>query len=662
MKRIYFKVFCLFVLLLMVVPVFAQVKINSETVQEWSDDFFTQSLEEKRLSGAVITVVKDNKIIFSNGYGYADYAAKTLIDPDATVFMIGSITKTFTATAFAQLLDRGLIDSLDDPANKYLKRDTLPNVDGKEITLKQLITHTAGFGNITFHLSNDGDVEYPLSAKEITSRRPPIVRHPGGRPVYSNYSTTMIGVIMEDITGQSLDKYFKDNIFTPLGMTNSELNMSSHPSKNQAVPYGFYPNGTAGVIPYYNIHPFFSAVGAVTSTGEDMAKYMMAQLEEGSGTGSPLKISPETFNLLHGRLVGNHSETQGFGMVFMVDDWAGERTYGHGGDYPGFHSIMWMLPERNTAIFISLLAEGPDSSFIEGMFGSERMTPNTDSPVEAPLTNVGSIAEFLIHFIGPDYAAKDNERLDVDDLVGSYRHEYRAYGTMEEILDMFSGYEAVATVEKLGENEILINGELSYTQVAKGVFWNSELESYRSGQFGDSALMVFSRDSDEERYFVTPRFTVDPFVQVGTFDNPQFYNQLLIIGLLLSLSGLLALAWKSSTRLSEKYAKRIAVFLPFLIISIPLSLLIGYPEGESVSTHLLLGNSSHYIVAAVLSNLLLVLTLVQIFFTYKAWRTRFWGKGLRAFLSRIHISLVAFGGILAVMAYIFYNFIGINLP
>jgi CubicO group peptidase (beta-lactamase class C family) len=68
-------------------------------------------------------------------------------------------------------------------------------VDGKDITLRQLITHTAGFGNITFHISTDEDLEYPLSAEEIRSRRPPIVRKPGGRFVNSNYSTTMIGVI-----------------------------------------------------------------------------------------------------------------------------------------------------------------------------------------------------------------------------------------------------------------------------------------------------------------------------------------------------------------------------------------------------------------------------------------------------------------------------------
>jgi CubicO group peptidase (beta-lactamase class C family) len=656
------KFLSLAMLLLMTSTAVAQVEINRETVKEWADDFFSQSLAEKRLSGAVISVVKDGELIFSKGYGYADYAAKTLIDPNKTRFMIGSTSKTFTATAFAQLMDRGLIDSLDDPANKYLKRDTLPKVDGKEITLRQLITHTAGFGNITFHISNDKDLEYPLSAEEITSRRPPIVRKPGGRFVYSNYSTTIIGVIVEDITGQALNEYFQENIFDPLGMSNTELNMSTRPSENQAKPYVFYPNGEAEAVDYYNIHPFFSAVGAITSTAEDMAKYMLAQMEEGRGETSPLKISPETFKKLHGRLVSNHPDTQGFGMIFMTETWGKERGYGHGGDYPGFHSIMWMLPEKNVALFFSLMAEYPGPPVMEGIMGSERMTPDPDHPVGDPITNVGTAAEFLIHFLGPDIPLRDEGRLNVDDLVGSYRHEYRAYGSMEEILDMFNGLEGVATVEKARENEILINGRGPYAQVGKGVFWNADLESSRSGSFGQSAIFAFSWDEDEKRYFATPRFAIDPFVQLGTFDNPRFYDRLLMIGLILALTGLLAVAWKKPQQNSEKWARRGAIVLPFLIIAVPLSLLVGYPQGESVASHLMLGNYSRYIVAGILSNLLFLMTLAQIYFAYKAWKGRYWGDGTRAAVTRIHASLIAIAALLATIAYWFYNFVGFNLP
>ena len=268
----------------------------------------------------------------------------------------------------------------------------------------------------------------------------------------------------------------------------------------------------------------------------------------------------------------------------------------------------------------------------------------------------------MIHFIGPDSPVNTDERFDTDTLVGNYRHEYRAYGTMEEVLDLFNGYEGVTTVEKLGEDEILINGEWPYTQVAKGIFWNSDLESSKSGQFTNSALMVFTWDPDEAKYYLTPRFTVDPFLQVGMFENPRFYTNLLIVGLILALTGLMAFAWRKSSNKAQRYARIIAVSLPFLILAVPLVLLIGYPEGESVSTHLLLGNSSRYIAAAVLSNILLVLTVVLFVLSILSWRKRFRGSGIRAVLSRIHLSLITLGGILATTAYLFINFIGWHLP
>ena len=659
-------IFCRFLwfisLPLMVSPALAQVDINSQTVKAWADDFFAQSLAEKSMSGAIMSVVKDGEVIFSQGYGYADYVAKTPVDPGKTRFMIGSTTKTFTATAFAQLMEQGLIDSLDDPANKYLKRDRLPKVDGKDITLRQLITHTAGYGNITFHLSNDKELDYPLSAEEVVRRRPPIVRKPGGRFVYSNYSTTLIGIIVEDITGQPLDDYIQENIFDPLGMSNSELNISTSPSENQAKSYVFYPNGEAEAVQYFNIHPFFSAVGAITTTAEDMAKYMIAQLDEGRGETSPLKISPEIFQLLHGRMASNHPDTQGFGMIFMTDTWGTVKGYGHGGDYPGFHSIMWMLPDQNVGIFFSLMAEYPSPPIMEGIMGSERLTSDPDHPVGVPIQNVGTFAEFLTHFLGPDIPAQDSGRLDIGDLVGSYHHEYRAYNSMEKILDMLNGPEGVTTVEAAGDNEIIINGKGPYVQVGKGVFWNDDLESSRYGSFGQSALWAFSWDGDEKRYFMTPRFAIDPFVKVSTFDNPRFYDKLLVIGLLFSLTGLFAFVWKRSTQAGEQYAKRMAIILPIVIIAIPFSLVVGYGEGESLVSHLLLGDKSHYIVASILSNILFLMTLALIYFTYHAWKGPFWGDGVRAVMTRIHMSLIAMAAFLATTTFWFYNFVGFNIP
>jgi CubicO group peptidase (beta-lactamase class C family) len=138
-------------------PVLAQAtaELTPAAVEAWADDLFGKAQQGKRFSGAVVSFVQDGEIAFSKGYGYADYVAGTPVDPATTTFRVGSITKTFTATAIAQLIDQGLIGSLDDAANQYLKRLRLPAPGGKEITLKQLITHTAGFENRVFNIATD---------------------------------------------------------------------------------------------------------------------------------------------------------------------------------------------------------------------------------------------------------------------------------------------------------------------------------------------------------------------------------------------------------------------------------------------------------------------------------------------------------------------------
>ena len=118
---------CILGLILTCSNTLAGPEMNAGEVELWATGLVGPSIEEKRLSGAVVTYVKDGEIRFSRGYGYADYLKKIPVDPETTGFRIGSNTKTFTATAIAQLMDKGIITSLDDPANKYLKRIQLPS-------------------------------------------------------------------------------------------------------------------------------------------------------------------------------------------------------------------------------------------------------------------------------------------------------------------------------------------------------------------------------------------------------------------------------------------------------------------------------------------------------------------------------------------------------
>jgi len=174
---------------------------TAAAVEAWADALFDEALQRKRMSGAVLTMVQGGEIVLSKGFGFADYGAGTAVDPDETRFRIGSTTKTFTAMAIAQLMDQGLIDSLDDPANDYLKRLQLPSPDGVEITLKHLITHSAGFENRVYNIGSDREYDLPLSPAVIDRYEPAIINAPGQYSSYNNYGTTVLGLVVEDVSG-----------------------------------------------------------------------------------------------------------------------------------------------------------------------------------------------------------------------------------------------------------------------------------------------------------------------------------------------------------------------------------------------------------------------------------------------------------------------------
>lgn len=131
----------------------SQNDLNQVDVDAWLDGFMPYALEQGDIAGAVVVVVRDGRVLTQRGFGYADIAARTVVDPETTLFRAGSISKLFTWTAVMQLVEQGRID-LDADINRYLDFQ-IPPYHGEPITMRQVMTHTAGFeeafkGGITF--------------------------------------------------------------------------------------------------------------------------------------------------------------------------------------------------------------------------------------------------------------------------------------------------------------------------------------------------------------------------------------------------------------------------------------------------------------------------------------------------------------------------------
>ncbi len=185
--------------------------LTKEDTEAWLDGFFPFALQRGDVAGAVVVVVKDGNILLQKGYGFADVAERKPVDPERTLFRAGSVSKLFVWTAVMQLVEQGKLD-LDADINSYLDLKFPPR-DGKSISLRHLMTHTAGFDEAVRGLimSNPQDLQ-PLG-DTLKRFLPPLVTTPGSTPAYSNYGTTVAAYIVQRVSGESFDDYIERHIF-----------------------------------------------------------------------------------------------------------------------------------------------------------------------------------------------------------------------------------------------------------------------------------------------------------------------------------------------------------------------------------------------------------------------------------------------------------------
>jgi len=625
-------------------------------VEAWSDDLFDRAQQGKRYSGAVVSFVRDGEIAFSKGYGYADYAAGTPVDPAATTFRIGSITKTFTATAIAQLIDQGLIASLDDPANQYLKRLQLPSPGGKAITLRQLITHTAGFESRVFNIATDKTLNLPLSAEDIQWFMPEVVNDPGRYASYNNFGTAVLGIMVEDVTGVPIARYFEQHIFAPLGMDHSILNMTPDPTPGLGVSYGFTPDGEAILTQHRSIHPFYAPVGGVNATAGDMARFMIAHLDAGKTSADPL-MSPEAFALMHQRLAGNHGLSSGFGMIFFIWDWNGQKMIVHGGDWPGTHSGMVLFPELNAGIFFSLMADYPEVPILESIIGSERLKPVEGVTVEAPISNAGVIVDFLTHFLGPARAPRQAgfKPGNPAEYAGDYVGQSAAHTTMDIMLNLTNPFSTVRVNPAEGGG-LIINGKGPYEEIAPDVFWSDRVQMPLDGFFLDSPLYAFSRDEQGNVDYLSPQIGFDAWVKKGALGVPSNYLVVWVVLLLFLLSGLLCLFYPKVP--ANRAAKWLPPVISGLLVAMPLVLLTGYAEDDSLLNQVFFGHGARFVWFAVLADLVAILSVLGGWFAIRAWKDHYWQGRRLAWVLRVHYTLLGLAALLLIPVFNYLNLLG----
>jgi CubicO group peptidase (beta-lactamase class C family) len=351
-------------------------------------------LQKQDIAGAVIAVVKDGKVMFAKGYGFADIEKQKPVSPSDTLFRPGSISKLFTWTSVMQLVEQGKLD-LDRDVNDYLDFK-IPPAFGKPITLRNIMTHTPGFEETAKSLFVPTAADMRPLDEYIKEHTPARIFPPGTIPAYSNYATAMAGYIVQRVSGKPFEQYAADNILNPLGM--------HHTTFVQPLPPDLQPLMSKGYLRASQPAKSFEFVqafpaGSVSTSGLDMCNFMIAHLQDGQ-FGDVRILKPETAKLMHARQWGYDPRLDAMALGFYEESKNGHRIIGHGGDTVYFHSNLHLILDQNVGFFISVNSAGKDEGsvdlFQKFMDRYFPFTPPAGEKIANPKEDAQRVAGFYI--------------------------------------------------------------------------------------------------------------------------------------------------------------------------------------------------------------------------------------------------------------------------
>ncbi len=309
------------------------------------DAFLEEKHRSLRLPGLAAAIVQDGRIVHLRTVGNA--APGRAMTPQ-TPLVIGSLSKSFTALAVMQLVERGAL-ALDDPIQCYLPWFAIADKEASaHITLRHLLTHTSGFSRYVGRdlLSRRKGSSLEAAARALRTVR--LVHMPGSRYEYSNTNYMLLGLLIEVASGESYPDYIQRHIFGPLGMRHSHTSEASALADGLSCGYRWW----FGLpVPFHApyLQEALPAAFLASSAG-DMARWLIAHLNGGEADGVSI-LSPGGIAALHRAQVPTGKETMA-AMGWRVEQHSGETMVRHGGEVSNFRADMLLVPDHKLGVVI----------------------------------------------------------------------------------------------------------------------------------------------------------------------------------------------------------------------------------------------------------------------------------------------------------------------
>ncbi len=357
-------IFLITIMSLSVITMSAQEAKIAEDMKNFKT-LYEQELKQNGVVGSSFVFLRDNKVIAEDFYGSANLAKNQPVDKD-TIYHWASNTKPFTGIAIMQLRDRGLL-KLDDPVTKYLPElRAVHNPFGSmdDITIRHLMTHSAGFRNGTWPWSTGKDWEpfEPTEYSQLVAMLPytEIKFKPGSKFSYSNPAIIFLGKIIEKLSGDDYEVYIDKNIFKPLEMYRSYFDATPyHLLKYRSHSY-YIDNGKRTEGRFDANTGITVSNSGLNSPLPDMIKYLnflvgdtkKQEIYDGVLKRSTLEEMWQPQVKTEADANGNKGFTTDIGLIFFLDKTLGPTHLGHGGDQNGFISYIDFDPSKREASII----------------------------------------------------------------------------------------------------------------------------------------------------------------------------------------------------------------------------------------------------------------------------------------------------------------------
>lgn len=324
-------------------------------VEAFLDGVMAATLDAYHIAGGTVSVVRDGRLLFAKGYGYADVEQRTRVGAERTLFRIGSISKVFVWTAVMQLVEQGKLD-LNADVNTYLTDFKIPATYPQPVTLASLMTHSPGFEEHVVGLfGRDSSTLRPLG-EILATELPARVRRPGEVSSYSNHGTGIAAYIVGRVSGERWDDYVERHILAPLAMASTTFGQPIPASVWGTVSRGYRFRGGAFTEEPFEYVPL-APVGAASTTATDLANFMIAHLQRGR-FGDARILQESTAKTMQAELFRHAPEVNPMSHGFIDMSMNGQWVIGHGGDTLWFHSELALLPDHGVGLFVSFNTEG----------------------------------------------------------------------------------------------------------------------------------------------------------------------------------------------------------------------------------------------------------------------------------------------------------------